>query len=69
MLVAIRLIQILEELYTMIKHSNDTHQTCIFNTNHASNYLDLKGQLGENKQEFLSHRETAIEHSQSQQRN
>ncbi|HEC37385.1 MAG TPA: radical SAM protein, partial [bacterium] len=37
--------QILEELYTMIEYTSDDLQKCIFNTNHASNYLSLKGEL------------------------
>jgi len=45
--------QILEELYTMIEYTSDDLQNCIFNTNHASNYLSLKGQLGRDKKEFL----------------
>ncbi len=45
--------QILEELYTMIDYTSDDLQNCIFNTNHASNYLSLKGQLGRDKKEFL----------------
>ena len=45
--------QILEELYTMIEYTSDDLQNCIFNTNHASNYLRLKGQLGRDKKDFL----------------
>jgi len=62
-------IQILEELYTMIEHTDDHLQNCIFNTNHASNYLSLKGELGENKQEFLRSIEVAINHTISKKRN
>ena len=46
-------IQILEELYTMIEYTDDTLQNCVFNTNHASNYMSLKGTLGDDKQAFL----------------
>ena len=45
--------QILEELYIMIEHTSDDLQKCIFNTNHASNYLSLKGQLARDKEQFL----------------
>ena len=45
--------QILEELYTMIEYTSDDLQNCIFNTNHASNYLNLKGELAKDKKEFL----------------
>lgn len=52
--------QILEELYTLIEHTEDDLQGCIFNTNHASNYLSLKGELGRDKQKFLKIVETGI---------
>ena len=45
--------QILEELFTMIEHTDDDLKECIFNTNHASNYLSLKGDLGRDKEIFL----------------
>ena len=45
--------QVLEELYTLIDHTDDDLEGCIFNTNHASNYLSLKGELGRDKKEFL----------------
>jgi len=45
--------QILEELYTLIENTADDLTGCIFNTNHASNYLSLKGELGKDKQDFL----------------
>ncbi len=52
--------QILEELYTLIEHTADDLQGCVFNTNHASNYLSLKGELGRDKQKFLKIVETGI---------
>ena len=45
--------QILEELHTLIDNTADDLKDCIFNTNHASNYLSLKGELGKDKQDFL----------------
>ena len=56
-------IQILEELYTMIEYTDDNLTNCVFNTNHASNYLSLKGQLGEQKQQFLQAISGAIDHA------
>jgi radical SAM superfamily enzyme YgiQ (UPF0313 family) len=41
--------EILEELYTMIKYTSDDLQRCIFNSNHASNYVNLKGELAKDK--------------------
>ena len=52
--------QILEELYTMIEYTSDDLQKCIFNTNHASNYLSLKGELSRDKNQFLKIIETGI---------
>ncbi len=52
--------QILEELYTMIEYTSDDLQKCWFNTNHASNYLSLKGELGRDKKRFLKIIETGI---------
>ena len=52
--------QILEELYTMIEYTADDLQKCIFNTNHASNYLSLKGELSREKKQFLKVIENGI---------
>jgi radical SAM superfamily enzyme YgiQ (UPF0313 family) len=52
--------QILEELYTMIEYTADDLQKCIFNTNHASNYLNLKGELSRDKKQFLKVIENGI---------
>jgi len=60
-------VQILEELYTMIEHTDDHLTNCVFNTNHASNYLSLKGQLGENKQQFLGAVAKAIKYARENQ--
>ncbi len=52
--------QILEELYTLIENTADDLTDCIFNTNHASNYLSLKGELGKDKKDFLRRVEAGI---------
>ena len=52
--------QILEELYTMIEYTADDLEKCIFNTNHASNYLNLKGELSRDKKQFLKVIENGI---------
>ena len=56
-------IQILEELQTMIEHTDDYLQNCVFNSNHASNYLSLKGTLGKDKPRFLNNVKRAIEYA------
>lgn len=45
--------QILEELFTMIEHTSDDLLKCIFSTYHPSNYLNLKGELSQDKDKFL----------------
>jgi radical SAM superfamily enzyme YgiQ (UPF0313 family) len=52
--------QILKELYTLIAHTSDDLKGCIFNTNHASNYLSLKGELARDKTDFLKIVDTGI---------
>ncbi len=44
----------------MIEYTSDDLQKCIFNTNHASNYLSLKGQLGRDKNNFLKYLKHAL---------
>lgn len=44
---------ILEELKTFIAHISDDLHDCIFRSNHASNYLVLKGGLSRDKAVFL----------------
>jgi len=51
---------LLEELAIMIKHTNPTHM--FFASNHASNYLPIKGWLPEEKEKLLKR----IEHVLSQ---
>jgi radical SAM superfamily enzyme YgiQ (UPF0313 family) len=52
--------RVLEELYTLIDNTADDLTGCIFNTNHASNYLSLKGELGKDKKDFLHRVEAGI---------
>ncbi len=52
--------QILKELYTLMEHTADDLKDCIFNTNHASNYLSLKGELARDKKRFLEIINTGI---------
>ena len=62
-------VQILEELQTMIEYTDDNLQNCVFNSNHASNYLSLKGTLGEDKTAFLSAIKRVIEYANLHQLN
>ena len=55
--------QILAELRTMIAYTDDDLRNCVFNSNHASNYLSLKGRLGRDKAKFLHAIDRAIEYA------
>lgn len=46
--------EILEELKLFIENLSDDLQNCIFRSNHASNYLALKGILSEDKNKILN---------------
>ncbi|RLI47901.1 MAG: radical SAM protein, partial [Candidatus Thorarchaeota archaeon] len=50
---------ILRELRTMATHLNLTN--CVFRTNHASNYLPLRGTLSRDKQKILDVIDRVIE--------
>ncbi|MFX1236293.1 MAG: radical SAM protein [Promethearchaeota archaeon] len=54
--------QILKELYTMIEHTSNELHKCVFNTNHASNYMGLKGELARDKKKFLEIIEQGIKY-------
>ncbi|MFX1428269.1 MAG: radical SAM protein [Promethearchaeota archaeon] len=54
--------EILQELYTMIEHTSDDLQNCVFNSNHASNYVNLKGELADDKEMFLKVVDGAIKY-------
>ena len=43
-----------------VEHTADDLKECIFNTNHASNYLSLKGELARDKKKFLKIVEAGI---------
>ncbi|MFX1499466.1 MAG: B12-binding domain-containing radical SAM protein [Promethearchaeota archaeon] len=56
--------QILQELYTMIEHTSDDLQKCVFSTYHPSNYLNLRGELSRDKTQFLKAIELGIMYPQ-----
>jgi len=45
--------QILEELKLLIENTSDRLQNCVFRSNHASNYLAIKGILAQDKEKIL----------------
>ena len=46
----------------MIEYTSDDLRKCIFNSNHASNYVSLKGELAEDKETFLKVVDGAIKY-------
>jgi radical SAM superfamily enzyme YgiQ (UPF0313 family) len=56
--------EILEELRTLIQHTRLSN--CVFRTNHASNYLPLKGTLDRDREDLLSLLDSALENRDEQ---
>lgn len=54
--------QIVAETYLMIKNANPA-KSCVFRSNHASNYISLRGNLPEDKERMLSGLKRAMEDS------
>lgn len=54
--------QVIGETYLMLKHIN-VNKDCIFRSNHASNYLSLKGTLPEDKERMLAQLEHAMKNT------
>ena len=46
----------------MIEYTSDDLQKCVFNSNHASNYVSLKGELAKDKRLFLEVVEAGIKY-------
>jgi len=57
--VALSQVELFQEMETFVEHLN--LEKTIFRSDHASNYLVLKGVLGRDKQRLLSHVRKAIE--------
>ncbi len=53
--------EILHELYTFMEHTSDDLHDCVFRSNHASNYLPIKGTLAVDKSSILRLISTAID--------
>ena len=54
--------EILRELHIFIEHTSENLQNCIFRSNHASNYLPIKGTLADDKSSILHLIAIAIDH-------
>lgn len=54
--------EVLAETHLMLENANP-EKTCIFRSNHASNYLSLKGDLPEDRDRFLAQIENAMKNT------
>lgn len=54
--------EVLAETHLMLENANPT-KTCIFRSNHASNYLSLKGDLPQDRDRFLVQIENAMKNT------
>ena len=56
---------ILKELKTFLENISDNLHGCIFRSNHASNYLPLKGILAEDKMKLIQKVQYGLDHPES----
>lgn len=54
--------EVVAETYLMLEHAKP-EKSCVFRSNHASNYLSLKGNLPEDREEMMAQLERAMEHT------
>lgn len=54
--------EVVAETYLMLKHANPT-KPCVFRSNHASNYVSLRGDLPRDKEIMLSKLKLAMENT------
>lgn len=62
---AMNSIEILKELRLIVENISDNLRSCVFRSNHASNYLPIKGVLAKDKKEILKQIDYAIENPES----
>jgi Fe-S oxidoreductase len=55
-------VDVLKETALLLENTNVT-KTCVFRSNHASNYVSLKGDLPKDKERMLEQLRTAMNHS------
>ncbi len=54
--------EVVKETYLMLKHMNPKSE-CVFRSNHASNYVSLRGNLPQDRDRMLAQLERAMENS------
>jgi hypothetical protein len=52
--------EVVAETYLMMKHANPT-KPCVFRSNHASNYVSLRGDLPMDKERMMAQLQRAME--------
>ncbi|QOX63540.1 B12-binding domain-containing radical SAM protein [Anoxybacterium hadale] len=57
-------LEVLKETELLLEHAN-VKKTCVFRSNHASNYVSLKGDLPQDKDLMLSQLRNAMNHADS----
>ncbi|MDF3002157.1 MAG: radical protein [Bacillota bacterium] len=57
-------VEVLKETELLLEHTN-VNKTCVFRSNHASNYVSLKGDLPRDKELMLSQLRNAMNHTDS----
>jgi radical SAM superfamily enzyme YgiQ (UPF0313 family) len=53
-------IEVVEETRLMLSHIDVKHRDCVFRSNHASNYVSLRGTLPKDKARMLAQLDTAL---------
>ena len=56
-------IEILQEMELFMEHITDDTQNCIFRSNHASNYLPIKGNLNKDRDRLLNEIRYGLQHN------
>ena len=54
--------EVVAETYLMLKHANPT-KPCVFRSNHASNYVSLRGDLPRDKEIMMAKLKMAMENT------
>ncbi len=57
--------EIVAETHLMMEQMTPMEKPCIFRSNHASNYVSLKGNLPEDRERMMRQLETAMAHTES----
>ncbi|RLC56053.1 MAG: radical SAM protein, partial [Candidatus Cloacimonadota bacterium] len=56
---------ILHEMKLLIENISDDVKNCVFRSNHASNYLPIKGRLSRDRDKIVSEINQTLEHPEN----